>query len=470
MADIQQTLKNEQRQELQMSAKQLQSLKLLNYTQMELLEHLNTVLESNPVLEAESPEEPLPPPLPDSKPEKEDEADYEAQAAGAEEWREELPLPSGSAYDNSAAQEYWLNTASAKEDLQDLLQKELELSDYPENLKSVSSYIIDNLADNGYLRTTLADIAMVCDCDMAEAETALRIVQSFDPPGIGARDLAECLTLQLKRSGKATKLLLELLKHHQEELAGNQLPKLAKKLGVSLDELSENIKILRTLSPYPVMGGGENNAVFIQPEISIVRNDEEEYDVVPRRERMPRIYLADRYLKMLDDPALSQNDRDYLHEKIRQAQEFLRALELRETTIVRLGKMLAEYQRSFLEYGPSALKPMTMKQAGEILDIHETTVSRTAAGKYVETPQGTFPLHYFFTTGFANNDGDEVSSRAVMEKIKELISQEDPAKPLSDAKLTGLLEAEGLAVARRTVAKYREALNIPASSLRKKYL
>ncbi len=469
MADLHYTLNNEQRQEQQMSAKQLQSLKLLNYSQLELLEHLNTLLASNPVLEAESVFE-MPAELPETKPQREDEDDYEVQASAAEEWRENLPLPGETGRDNSALQEYWLNSASANENFQDALQNELALSDYPANLKEIAEHIIDSLGDNGYLQSTLADIAMVCNCDMAEAETALRLVQSFDPPGIAARDLAECLTIQLKRSGKATPLLLTLLNDHQEEIARNQFPQLAKKLGVTLEELSESIRILRTLHPYPVTGGGRNRSEVILPEISIVRNEEGSYDVIPRRERMPRIYLADRYLKMLENPSLPASDRAYLQEKIRQAREFLHAVELRETTIVRLGKMLVEHQRGFLENGPAALRPMTMKQAGEYLGVHETTVSRTAAGKYVDTPQGVFPLNYFFSAGFVADSGTEVSNRAVMEKIRELIAGEDPRKPLSDAQLTAAIEAEGLAVARRTVAKYRETLGIPASSQRKKHL
>lgn len=469
MADLQHTLNNEQRQEQQMSAKQLQSLKLLNFTQMELLEHLNTVLAANPVLEVENISEPLPEQPPESKPEREDESEYGEQAVNADEWREELPLPetAGSADDNA---DFWLNTAFAGESFQEQLQRELEYSDYPEKLKEIASHIIDSLSDHGYLQTTLADIAMVCDCELAEAETALQLVQSFDPPGIGARDLAECLMLQLKRSGRVTPLLQTLLTDHQEDIARNQLPQLAKKLGISLDELSHNIRILRSLSPYPIMGGGENRQGFIFPEISIVRNDDGDFEVIPRRERMPRIFLAERYLKMLEKPSLSPEDRAYLQEKIKQAQELLRAIELRESTIVRLGKMLITHQADFLEQGAVALHPMTMKQAGEILGVHETTVSRAAAGKYVETPQGIFPLNYFFAAGFVDEDGSEVSSRAVIEKIKELIDAEDPRKPLSDAQLARSLEADGLAVARRTVAKYRESLNIPASSQRKKYL
>ena len=240
MADFQQNLKNEQRQELQMSAKQLQSLKLLNYSRMELQEYLTECLAANPVLEVESYSEPLPETAPEVRPEKEDESEYEAQAASAEEWSEELPLPSdfmGS--DSIAAQEYWFNSLSATESFQEQMQRELELSDYPQKLKDIAAQLIDSLGDHGYLRTSLADIAMVCDCDLSEAETALHIVQSFDPPGIGARDLPECLALQLKRSGKDTPLLMELLQHHQEELVRNQLPQLARKLGITLVFLSQ---------------------------------------------------------------------------------------------------------------------------------------------------------------------------------------------------------------------------------------
>ena len=185
---------------------------------------------------------------------------------------------------------------------------------------------------------------------------------------------------------------------------------------------------------------------------------------------MPKLFLAERYLKLLETPELSPEDRTYLREKLQQARELMRALDLRQSTIMRIAEVIIRTQRDFLDRGVEHLKPLTMKQAGEMLDLHETTVSRAVAGKFVETPQGTFPFKYFFTAGFTGEDGRELSNRAVMEKIRELIDQENPAKPLSDEQLAQQLKAEGLAVARRTVAKYREQLNIPSSSLRRKHL
>jgi RNA polymerase sigma-54 factor len=468
MADLQHTLNHSQRQEQQMSGRQLQSLKLLEMALPDLETHLAGIVASNPVLEAEFPvEQPLPEPEP-ARLEKEDEADYESLAAAAEEWADELPVPGNYDPDAAERQEFWFNSLTGEVSLQDQLQKELELSDYPENIRDIASCIIDSLDDNGYLHSTLPDIAMVCNCEMSEAETALQLVQSFDPPGIGARDLVECLLLQLKRSGKHTPLLEKLLREYQEEIAKNQLPQLARKLGIPLEELSDNLKTLRSLSPYPVMGGSRNSGEVIVPELTIINRDGQ-YEVVPRREKMPRLYLSERYVKMLKEEHLSAEDRQYLEEKIRQAQELFAALELRESTMLRLGKMLVEHQRDFLESGPAALHPMTMKQAGELLDVHETTISRTAAGKYVQTPRGIFPLSYFFSAGFVSDEGEAVSNRAVMEKIKKLIEEENPAKPFSDAMLTDALAKQGLNVARRTVAKYREAMGIPSSSLRKKH-
>ncbi len=295
-------------------------------------------------------------------------------------------------------------------------------------------------------------------------------MQSFDPPGVGCRDLAECLKLQLERTGELTPLYREILDHHLEEIARNHLPQLARTLRISLEELNRCLARLRRLNPYPGSALAPEHADFVMPEVSIVRGADGEYEVAPRRNGMPRLFLAERYLKLLETPDLPAADKAYLRDKLQQARELMRALDLRQSTIVRIAGVIVATQRDFLDNGVAALKPLTMKQAGEMLELHETTVSRAVANKYVETPQGIFPFKFFFTAGFTGEDGTSVSNRAVMEKIKELIDKENPAKPLSDEQLAQMLKAGGLAVARRTVAKYREGMNIPSSSLRRKHM
>lgn len=473
MSGNQQTLSTTLKQEQQLSARQLQSLELLNLPLLELEERLNQAMASNPMLEAEPDEEPLPA-VPESESESDpgnDESAYDAQAVdNAEEWNDELPVPSdrGDAAAANERREYLLNSLSSAPSLREQLEGELAVSDVPPKIRTLAEILIGSIDDTGYLRTTPADVAMSGGATLDEAEEALRLVQSFDPPGVGCRDLAECLKLQLERAGKLTPVLAELLDHHLEEIARNRLPQLAKKLGISLEELNRCLAELRRLNPYPGSALTPESSEFVMPEVEIVREGGR-YVVRSRRNGAPRLFLAERYLKMLEDPELSAEDRAYLREKAAQARELMRALELRRATIERIAEVIARTQRDFLDHGVEELHPLTMRQVGEALDLHETTISRAVANKFVETPQGVFPFKFFFSTGFTAEGGEELSSRAVMEKIRELIGREDPAKPLSDEQLALLLKEEGLAVARRTVAKYREAMNLPSSNLRRRH-
>lgn len=473
MSANQQTLSTSLRQEQQLSARQLQSLELLNLPLLDLEERLTQELAANPLLEAESDEEwqePAPDPAPD--PEPEDEATLDERAAESEEWADELPMPPGTEESGPSGEqrEYMLNSLASTPSLQEQLSAELAMTPLPPRIRRLAEEAIGSIDDSGYLRTTAADLAMCSNATLEEAEAAIHAIQQFDPPGVGCRNLAECLRLQLERKGALTPLLSEILDHHLDEIARNRLPQLARTLHIPLEELNAALAELRKLNPFPGSALATGPSEFVLPEVAIVRKEDGDYEAVPRRNGMPKLFLAERYLKLLETPELSPEDRTYLREKLQQARELMRALDLRQSTIMRIAEVIIRTQRDFLDRGVEHLKPLTMKQAGEMLDLHETTVSRAVAGKFVETPQGTFPFKYFFTAGFTGEDGRELSNRAVMEKIRELIDQENPAKPLSDEQLAQQLKAEGLAVARRTVAKYREQLNIPSSSLRRKHL
>ena len=381
-----------------------------------------------------------------------------------------MPPGTGEAGFTNEENDFMLNSLSDAPTLQEQLFSELATCDATPEVRRLAEEIIGSIDDTGYFRSTPADLAMSENAELADAEAALKLVQSFDPPGVGCRDLAECLKLQLERTGELTPLYREILDHHLEEIARNHLPQLARTLRISLEELNRCLARLRRLNPYPGSALAPEHADFVMPEVSIVRGADGEYEVAPRRNGMPRLFLAERYLKLLETPDLPAADKAYLRDKLQQARELMRALDLRQSTIVRIAGVIVATQRDFLDNGVAALKPLTMKQAGEMLELHETTVSRAVANKYVETPQGIFPFKFFFTAGFTGEDGTSVSNRAVMEKIKELIDKENPAKPLSDEQLAQMLKAGGLAVARRTVAKYREGMNIPSSSLRRKHM
>lgn len=462
-----------QEQRQQLSAKTLQSLELLHLPLHELETQLTRELQTNPVLEETIPDEPLP--AEELRPDDNDESQLDERGAEADEWSDELPIPGtrGSTFDGEAGDALG-NVPASSPSLEEMLFRELATSGAPERCREIARAIIASLDDNGYLPTPLADIAMGCDADLPEVEAALKLVQSFDPPGIAARDLSEALKLQLERKGKLTPLLEKLLTEHLDDIARNKLPQAARALGISVEELCGLVDKLRKLDPAPAAGFRAGPDHFVEPELEIRRARDGSYTVRLLRERRREVVIAKRYTDMLEDPSLDPETRGYVREHVQRAKELLAALDRRKSTLEKLGEVIVSTQKDFLDRGVKALHPLTMKRAGELMGVDESVVSRAAADKLVITPQGVFPCRYFFSSGFApatagDGDGDSgVSSRAVMERLRELIAEEDPASPYSDSKLAELLDAEGTHIARRTVAKYREALKIPAASLRRR--
>ncbi|MDR0931402.1 MAG: RNA polymerase factor sigma-54 [Victivallales bacterium] len=469
MPEHQQILDTSLRQEQQLSVRQLQSLELLHLPLLELEEKLLTAMENNPLLESEYdwgiPEVDSTP-----NPTQEDESTLDAEAAESDEWCDDLPLPTEYSDSSDAAdkRDFLINSLSDAPGLQEQLQLELATLNLPENLRRIADDIIGGIDDSGYLRSTVADISMSTGESVNSVEEALKAVQSLDPPGVGCRDLAECLRLQLERKHALTPILAKILDSHLDEIAKNHLPQLARTLKISLNELNSAILELRKLAPFPGTALAPEHADFIVPEVEIVKSGDT-YEARSCKNSAPRLFLAERYLKLLETPNLPPEDRAYLKEKLQQARDLMRALELRKSTIVRIAEIIAKTQRDFLEQGVEYLRPLTMRQIGEELNLHETTISRAVANKYVLTGQGIFPLKFFFNAGFTVENGAELSNRAIMEKIRELIQKESPVKPLSDEQLAKQLKSIGIPVARRTVAKYREAIGIPSSNLRRQH-
>ena len=461
----------EQRQQL--SARTLQTLELLHLPLPELEARLTRELETNPVLEETAPEELPPSPAPDDERDDGDESRLDERNAEADEWRDTLPLPDA---DGGGGHDYLANSPAPPEPLEALLIRELATSNADDRIREVALAVIGSLDEKGFLSTPLADVAMMCDADLDEVEKALKLVQSFDPPGIGARDLPEALKLQLERAGKLTPTLEKLIDGHLDDVAKNKLPQVAKALGVSLDELLQLLETLKTLNPAPAAEFRQGPESFVEPELEIKRNRDGSYAVRLLRERRREIVISERYLKMLEDPKTDPETREYVREHVQRAKELLAALDRRKSTLEKLGEVIVETQKDFLDRGVKALHPLTMKRAGEMMNVDESTVSRAAADKLVITPQGVFPCRYFFGSGFApasaGGEGDAdagVSNRAVMERIREIVAAEDPSHPESDDAIAAKLKAEGTPVARRTVAKYRDLMKIPSSSLRRRW-
>ena len=365
--------------------------------------------------------------------------------------------------------EYMFNSVAQETSLQELLMEQLNTEDCAPEVRRAAEEVIGNIDDDGFFRSVPAEIAQAVPCTLETAEKALRLVQTFDPPGIGASSLTECLLIQLDRAGKKTEALTTLVNDHLDDLEHNRLPKIAKEMGVTVQEVKAlEDELRRICDPRPAASLSQFRTEYCPVEVTIERGDDG-FTVRPNREYEPRFLIPNRYLKMLDDPLTDQETRDYILKNLKSLMEIRKALADRESTIVRIARIIADQQYDFFDKGPEHLHPMTMRDVADRLGVHETTVSRAIANKYMATPAGTFKFRDFFTGGYQNTDGEDVSSSAVKEYIREAVANENPSHPLSDQKIAEDLKKKGLDVARRTVAKYREELGIPSSQGRKQY-
>ena len=297
---------------------------------------------------------------------------------------------------------------------------------------------------------------------------AIAVLQSLYPPGLAARSLRECLLLQLEYNNEKGSIAWDIVDRHLEDLARNRLPLIAKEVDADLEEVREALVRIQQLAPRPGQLLVSRSAPVISPDAFIERNARGQWTVRLNYEIIPRVVLNEEYLEKLDDSSVSAADKHYIRDKQNSASQLLWAIDQRQSTIGKITEALVVLQKEFLEQGIEKMRPLIMATVAEMVGLHEATISRAIANKYVQTPQGLFPFKHFFSTGYSNADnGEEISSRAIKQRLISLINQEDPQKPLSDQALSDLLKEQGLEVARRTVAKYREEENIPAASLRK---
>jgi RNA polymerase sigma-54 factor len=355
---------------------------------------------------------------------------------------------------------------SSEEGLSDHLLWQLRLSATDETLLEVGEAIIGNLNDDGYLDGTLEEIAASGPWPLETVESALHLIQQLDPTGIGARNLQECLLLQLQALGVADGLAATLVKDHCYKLQNHKLPELARELGVQLDDLIEEVKVIRHLSPYPGRKYSSRKAQYIEPEVYIEKIDDG-YLIRFNDDGLPQLRINSQYRRMMENKETTKETRDYIKERFRSAVDLLKNIEHRKQTIYRVCERIVERQRDFLDRGVEELKPMMLKDISEDLGMHLSTVSRVVNGKYAHTPQGVIELRRFFTEGMVNDDGEEVSTRIIKLRIKKMIEAEDSKEPLTDDRIASILAAEGQRLSRRTVAKYRDQMRIPGSRERR---
>jgi RNA polymerase sigma-54 factor len=458
-----------QTQKLAIGPQMQQSLQVLQAATMELRQIIQQEMSVNPVLELEQPEVSLSDAVPDD-PEAPD--DGNSLSSMAEEWKDYWSQGKTASTRSEVDEEkhrHMMESITVTTTLQEHLRDQLRL--WPtasEELVRLVELLIGHLDEKGFLQNTVENLCIDYGLPLAALEEAHEVLVSFEPTGVGAVDLQQCLLLQMQRQGKQGSLPWVLVEKHLDDLAHKRYPLLARKLGVSVEDISRANDVIATLDPRPGSRFAEMRNHYVTADI-VIERDGAEWRAMTTAEDLPKLRINDVYKEMLSDVATRGDAREYLREKIKSGKFLIRAIQQRQQTIQKIAIQIIQHQRDFLEKGRSHLHTLNMAQVAEVVGVHETTVSRAIAGKYVRTPHGVFEMKYFFSQGVATASGEDLSGSAVKEAIAELVKGEPARKPLSDEKLTKLLNERGINVARRTVAKYREALGILPSHLRKSF-
>ncbi len=344
---------------------------------------------------------------------------------------------------------------------------QLSLLPDDDQVRDIGSAIVGNLNDDGMLVASLDEIAAMGPWPVEAVERTLKIVQSFDPIGVAARDLQECLLLQLRHIGLEGTPTEKIVTEHLRLLQNHQVPEIAKRLGMSIEDLKEHVEIIRHLDPKPGSRYNPSQSHYVIPDVYVVKV-EDQYVAVLNEEGLPQLRISPVYRRLLDKNADNTTEtRAYVKDKFRSALWLIKSVEQRQKTIHKVATSIINFQRDFLDHGIEYLKPLVLRDVASDIGMHESTVSRVVTNKYMHTPQGVFEMKYFFHSGISSSYGESVSSVTIKQRIRKIIEAEDPRKPLSDSKIVSILQHEGLVLARRTIAKYREELKIPTSNQRK---
>jgi len=475
-------------QQLVMTPQLQQAIKLLQLSRLELQQAVREELEKNPILEEEQeggPEEEASPgqeakggegpavqekPAPEESRSKEengliDRVDWDyyfGDGARSENHVERDP-------EEEDGRPYYENLLTRKPTLSEHLQTQINLYETDGEIREIAAYLVGNLDDNGYLRTTAAEAAEALSKPADTVERAIAKLQSLDPSGVGARDLRECLLIQAREKGDDFVLPLKILTDHFDLFSRGDLPGISRRLKVSREAVKEAYQKIISLSPKPARGFSGDAVNYITPDVYIFKVDDK-WVITLNEDGQPRLRLSAYYRRLLSEgESLPKEDKEFLKQKVNAALWFIKSIQQRQRTIYKVVESIMKLQRDFLERGPEYLKPLTLRGVAEDIEMHESTVSRVTSGKYVYTPHGIFELKYFFNSGL-NCDGgkEDIASESVKEKIREIIASEGADKPLSDQDLMRLLRNQGIRIARRTVTKYRAKLGMLPSSRRKK--
>jgi RNA polymerase sigma-54 factor len=479
---LEQKLSLRMSQRLIMTPALQQAIKLLQMTKLELQDEITQEVTENPLLE-ELPEGPAEADKDEEAPAAEaGEAAEREPAAGAEAERDSFDEIDYAAY----FQDYMdlsyrpqappeeidapplENFLSKPQSLSDHLLWQLEMNLVSPRQKEIGRAIIGNLEPAGYLQASLEEIAAMGPYPLEEVEAALHLVQELDPTGVAARDLKECLLIQLAFHDMEGSPAEAIIKDHMDLLQRRRFRELAQALECSVEEVMHYVDTIRNLDPKPgrKYNAGSNN--YVIPDVYVLKVDKG-YTIVLNEDGLPRLRISPFYRRMIDrsNTEVSRETREYVRDKFRSAFRLIRSLEERQRTIYKVARSIVKHQEGFLDYGYEHLRPLILKDVAEDIGMHESTVSRVVNQKYMHTPRGLYEMRFFFHSGISSARGDDVSSLTVKERIKKVVGEEDPARPLSDSGIVQILSDDGLRIARRTVAKYREELRIPSSNERR---
>ena len=462
------------RQALRMTPQLQQAIKLLQLSRLELETEIRKELVENPVLEEcmEVANEDV---VKESETPQQDQDMQDPRKQDEFEWDDYFDKQSKSREGNSSRGNdeimNYENIISSKETLHDHLNWQAGLYGFNEEELEQAMIIIEYINDDGYLSAPIEEIAKDENVEVKDLEETLKMIHEFDPPGVGARDLKECLLIQAKHLQEDTHDFVHLIENHMHDLEKKNYGGIAKAMECSVEEVIDMCKIINTMEPKPGRIFNSSDTHYVMPDVYVYKVGEE-YVVSLNEDGLPKLRISNFYKNMLatEEAKIGKSEaQDYVQDKLRSAVWLIKSIHQRQRTIYKVAESIVKHQQEFFDKGPAFIKPMILRDIANDIEMHESTVSRVTTSKYMHTPQGIFELKYFFNSGINTTGGGSLASESVKMKIKDLVDNEDPKKPLSDQKLVELLKKDGIEIARRTVAKYRDVLKILPSSKRKKY-
>jgi RNA polymerase sigma-54 factor len=398
-------------------------------------------------------------------------AEFEKLVQLDQEWRDHFSqtnVPIRQSTEDEEKRQFMFDSLTAGTSFSQMLMDQARESDLTDDQQAIAELIIGNIDEYGYLKATAEELSASANLPIEKISGVIQVIKTFDPAGVGAVDLRECLMLQLERAGRQDSLEYRIVRDYMDALGKRRIPEIARGTGCEVEDVQAALGRIGRLEPRPGRAFLPDMDQYVLPEV-FVQKVGDDFTVTTNDEQIPHLRISNVYKDLMAAGENNAEVKNYIREKIRAGKFLIKSLHQRQATILNIGKEIVKRQRDFMEKGVAHLKPMTMAQIAEVVGVHETTVSRAVSAKYIQTPQGVFEMKFFFTAGLQSTSGSEVSNTSVKDMIAEIFKAEDSARPLSDQEVVKMLCDKGITIARRTVAKYRDELGILPSNLRKVY-